>query len=281
MNTRITFAAVQRHTLFSPNHVDNDAAILHAVADRILHAGHSVNFYTEQEFTAHELTERYIFSMIRTREAMKRLQQYEDSGCVGVNSGYGIENCIRERMTRLLLDAGVSHPRSFFLRTFDSIPAGISEPCWVKRADSHAVQKEDVTYVPHPEELKEVMDRYAGRGIDRVVVNEHIEGDLIKFYGVNGTDFFYWFYPFDAKHSKFGLEEINGAPAGFAFEADGLQRLCNQAASVLRVDVYGGDAIVAKDGTIRIIDFNDWPSFAPCREEAADAICRILLDKVK
>ena len=31
----------------------------------------------------------------------------------------------------------------------------------------------------------------------------------------------------------------------------------------------GGDCIVAPDGQIRIIDFNDWPSFAPCRTEAA------------
>jgi hypothetical protein len=28
------------------------------------------------------------------------------------------------------------------------------------------------------------------------------------------------------------------------------------------------------DGSLWIIDFNDWPSFAPCREEAARAIAR-------
>ena len=112
------------------------------------------------------------------------------------------------------------------------------------------------------------------------MVNEHLEGDLIKFYGVNGTDFFYWFYPFEMKHSKFGLEKINGEPTGISFKVETLQQICNQAASVLQVDVYGGDAIVAADGSMRIIDFNDWPSFAPCREEAADAISELILKKV-
>ena len=37
---------------------------------------------------------------------------------------------------------------------------------------------------------------------------------------------------------------------------------------MLDVPVYGGDCVVSSSGEIRIIDFNDWPSFARCREEA-------------
>ena len=37
----------------------------------------------------------------------------------------------------------------------------------------------------------------------------------------------------------------------------------------------------APDGTIRIIDFNDWPSFAPCRQEAAKEIGGIIIRKVE
>ena len=50
---------------------------------------------------------------------------------------------------------------------------------------------------------------------------------------------------------------------------------------MLQVDVYGGDCIVSPDGSIRIIDFNDWPSFAPCRKEAAIAIGQAVLQKTK
>ena len=277
----MTFAAIQRHTLFSPNHIGNDAAIFQAVADRLLRQGHQVNFYTEEDLLTKELSERHFFSMIRSKDAVMRQQQYEEAGVVAVNSAFGIENCTRERMTRLLLNAGVPHPQSLFLNVDDEVPADAPMPCWVKRADFHAIHKEDVSYVRHTDELKNLLEEYGRRGIERVVVNEHLTGDLIKFYGVHGTDFFYWFYPFEMKHSKFGLEKINGAPMGISFKEEWLREICNQAAEALRVDVYGGDAIVAADGTMRIIDFNDWPSFAPCREAAADAISEIILKKAK
>ena len=35
------------------------------------------------------------------------------------------------------------------------------------------------------------------------------------------------------------------------------------------------------DGSIRIIDFNDWPSFAPCRAAAAPYIAKCVLQSVK
>ena len=278
---KMTFAAIQRHTLFSPNHIGNDAAIFQAVADRLLRQGHQVNFYTEEDLLTKELSERHFFSMIRSKDAVMRQQQYEEAGVVAVNSAFGIENCTRERMTRLLLDAGVPHPQSLFLNVDDEVPADAPMPCWVKRADFHAIHKEDVSYVRHTDELKNLLEEYGRRGIERVVVNEHLTGDLIKFYGVHGTDFFYWFYPFEMKHSKFGLEKINGAPMGISFKEEWLREICNQAAEALRVEVYGGDAIVAAEGTMRIIDFNDWPSFAPCREAAADAISEIILKKEK
>ena len=45
--------------------------------------------------------------------------------------------------------------------------------------------------------------------------------------------------------------------------------------------IYGGDCIVSDDGQIRIIDFNDWPSFAPCRNEAAPHIARCVMNTIK
>ena len=51
-----------------------------------------------------------------------------------------------------------------------------------------------------------------------------------------------------------------------------LQNDAERLATLVGVDVYGGDCIVRPDGTYAIIDFNDWPNFARCREEAADAI---------
>ena len=60
----------------------------------------------------------------------------------------------------------------------------------------------------------------------------------------------------------FGLDRKPGDGVRLKAEAD-------KAADMLNVPVYGGDCVVSEDGSIRIIDFNDWPSFAPCRDEAA------------
>ena len=46
----LIFAGIQRYSLFSPNHVGNDAAIFSAVAQYLKENGHQVNMYTEQEF---------------------------------------------------------------------------------------------------------------------------------------------------------------------------------------------------------------------------------------
>lgn len=284
----LTFAGIQRYSLFSPNHVGNDAAIFSAVGQFLRENGHEVAMYTEQEFLTHSLRDehQYVFTMMRSKASVQKLQKLEsERGVVSVNSAYGIENCTREKMTKLLIGNGIPHPKSLIWSTEDGIPAAVLEadfePCWLKRADFHAIHREDVTYVRTIQELHEVVAEYALRGIERVVINEHLKGDLIKFYGVAGTDFFFWFYPQESNHSKFGLEEINGAPTGIPFSKEALQQLCNDAARVLNVHVYGGDCIVAPDGTIRIIDFNDWPSFAPCRKEAAKAIGQAILQEIK
>jgi len=47
-------------------------------------------------------------------------------------------------------------------------------------------------------------------------------------------------------------------------------------ARAVGIKVYGGDCIVGEDGSFCIIDFNDWPSFSRCREDAATAIATLI-----
>lgn len=281
----VAIAGVRRHTLFSPNHVGNDAAIFSAVSRLLTKAGYTVNEYTEQEFLTGEVQSNIIFTMLRNEQAIHKLQELEKKGGLVINSGFGIANCNRERMTRLLLDNGVPHPESLIISTSGDENTYLSDKeisrCWVKRGDFHAIHREDVTYVRNKEDLREIIAEYALRGIQRVVINEHLDGDLIKFYGVAGTPFFHWFYPFEVHHSKFGHEVINGKPEGIPFSVDHLKQICNEASRVLNVTVYGGDCIVSSDGTIRIIDFNDWPSFAPCREAASEAIASVIVRAIQ
>ena len=68
---------------------------------------------------------------------------------------------------------------------------------------------------------------------------------------------------------------INGEAQGIAFDAEALKAEADKAADMLNVPVYGGDCVVSEDGSIRIIDFNDWPSFSVCRHDAAEAIASV------
>ncbi|MDE6526516.1 MAG: hypothetical protein K2L75_04605 [Muribaculaceae bacterium] len=281
----IKIAGVMRAGAYSPNHIGNDAAIFNAVAEQLRKRGCEVNIYSEDQFIAGDVEEHIIINMCREQQSIKLLQQRESAGDIVVNSGYGIENCTRERMTRILLGSGIPYPDSIIVNTNENVrealaAAGITS-CWIKRGDFHAMHKEDVSYVRHPEEAQEVLHEYFLRGIRRAVINRHLEGDLVKFYGVADTPFFFWFYPFDQGHSKYGHEAINGHSRGLAFDKKELQAMCHRAAEALDVKIYGGDCIVGADGSVQIIDFNDWPSFAPCRAEAAPYIAKCFMQYIK
>ncbi len=281
----LAIAGIMRAGAYSPNHIGNDAAIFNATAEQLRKRGCTVNIYSEEQFNSGKVKERIILNMCREQESIKRLQDLEDDGCIVINSGYGIENCTRERMTRILLGNGIPYPDSIIVNTDEAVIGQLKKAdinnCWIKRGDFHAMHKEDVSYVRHAEEAQEVLQEYFYRGIKRAVINRHLVGDLIKFYGINNSPFFYWFYPFDEGHSKYGLEAINGKSKGIDFDIEHLKDICHGAADALGVEIYGGDCIVSPEGDIRIIDFNDWPSFAPCRNEAAPFIAKSVITYIK
>ncbi len=276
---------VLRAGAYSPNHIGNDTAIFNAVADQLRRRGCVVNIHSEEEFQKMEIEEEVIVNMCREQASIAKLMALEENGKLVINSGFGIENCTRERMTRILLANGIPYPESVIVDTNRDVRELLKEkgfgPCWIKRGDFHAMHKEDVSYCRHPEEAQDVLHEYFYRGINRAVINRHLAGDLVKFYGVAGESFFHWFYPFDEGHSKYGYERINGKSRGLHFDVDALHEMCQRAASIMDVKIYGGDCIVDDDGTVRIIDFNDWPSFAPCREEAAPAIAKCIIKSIR
>ena len=281
----INIAGVMRAGAYSPNHIGNDTAIFNAVAEQLRKRGCIVNTYSEEQFNNSDIKEDVIVNMCREHNSIMKLQQLENQGKLVINSGFGIENCTRERMTRILLGNDIPYPESLIVNADEVVKDRLEQSgfqsCWIKRGDFHAMHKEDVSYVRHSEEAQEVLQEYFLRGIKRAVINVHLVGDLIKFYGVRGTNYFFWFYPFDEGHSKYGHEAINGKSKGLKFEAKYLKEICNRAADELNVEIYGGDCIVGSDGDVKIIDFNDWPSFAPCRNDAAPHIAKRIINIIK
>lgn len=281
----IRIAGVMRAGAYSPNHIGNDAAIFNATADQLRKRGCDVRVYSEEQFQTSDIEEEIIVNMCREQNSISKLIALEEEGRLVINSGTGIENCTRERMTRILLGNGIPYPESLMVNTNEDVRPELKEagfgPCWIKRGDFHAMHKEDVSYCRHIEEAQEVLHEYYYRGIRRAVINRHLEGDLIKFYGVSGQPFFHWFYPFEAGHSKYGYEAVNGKSQGLEFDLEAFKATCQRASEIMDVKIYGGDCIVDRDGTVRIIDFNDWPSFAPCRAEGSLAIAKCILKSIR
>lgn len=279
MPNKLRVVGIRRAQRFSPNSVERDAAICQAVADCLGRQGYDVSLHAEEAFTP-SLAQgaAAVFSMARGTETVAALERLSTPV---VNPVAGLRNARRGDMTRIFAEAGIPMPRSWMVRTDGTLPDADC-PCWLKRTDECAQASGDVVYAHGRDELAAAMRRFADRGLREAVVCEHLPGDLVKFYGVKGTGFFEYYYPTAGDgFSKFGFERHNGAARFYAFDAAALAATADRAASLLNLPVYGGDCIVGADGEVRLIDFNDWPSFSRCCDRAAEAITSVIVKAIE
>ncbi len=281
-----------RERQHSPGREFDDTEILRLVAKHVEEAGYQVSLKRPDELgeagdPQHVLTAdllpSLVFLMCERLEALRVLGPLEMRGIPHVNPLEGVLNTYRDRMITLLTASGTPIPESQIIscnpseRDQSSVERWADLcPIWVKRADVHNTQAGDVELLRSPEELQNKLVALNTRGIARAVLQRHIPGDLIKFYGVGRPDgehrqerWFRWFYHRD--------QELNKYP----FPEEALQAITRRAATALSLEVYGGDAIVAPYGEIFLIDINAWPSFALFREEAASQIAAWLLHRVR
>jgi len=262
---------IYREVAHSPGRETDDAEILRATAAELSAHGFEVTLKSPDELPTAGDTDvpAFLFAMCERIEAVEKLAAWERRGARVVNRPAGIRNTDRERTIALFAEGAVPFPRSVLVDTAE--PASFPGPCWVKRGDVHATQTGDVAYAGDATTLDAHLSRLGSRRIARAVVQDHVPGDLIKFYGVAGLaedterpSWFEWFYHRDQK-----LEN-------HAFDPDRLAAATSRAASALGLDVYGGDAIVSRGGGVAIIDLNAWPSFALFRPVAAAKIAALL-----
>lgn len=268
------FLGVSRAERFSPNRTAGDAAVFRAVATCLERHGNEVMCVDEQDLKSVPDGIDGVFQMARSREALSLLDQVSVPVTNTVQSVY---NCFRASQTALLNGIGLI-PDSIICST-DDIPQGWNKyPCWIKRADSHAIDKDDVQYIQDADKLGAAIRGFRERGNRECVIQAHVRGWVVKFYGVRGyglTDC----YAATACEGKFGLERFNDQPQSGSVDMDALTEVAESASDILGVDVYGGDAVVGPDGDITLIDFNDWPSFRTCTVGAAQKIARMIMDK--
>ncbi|HMN48392.1 MAG TPA: hypothetical protein PKD67_04615 [Ignavibacteriaceae bacterium] len=267
----LQIAGVRREQLYSPNHVGNDAMIFMKTVEHLTELGADVKIYEEQDLGKIEIKEPFIFSMAQGVEGTEILLQMEKQGKFIINSPQGSINSYRSNMVKILPEKGIPFPKSLIVSIDEKDKIKFEDfnarKIWIKRGDVHAVHREDVTLVYSEDERKNIFREFEKRGITEVVLQEHLDGDVIKFYAIVGSPLFHWYY----------LNGVNHTP----FDKDKLVELAQNSAIALGLDVYGGDAVVAEDGSISIFDINDWPSFAPVRDEASEQIAKLIFQKVK
>ena len=272
---------IQRAACYSPNSEEKDIAILQEVGSlledaTIISEDDFINrFSTYNQSVSSESVDfvnvnSQIISMARSPKALDSLEQLEQSGIQVLNPSAGVWACQRSNVDKVMRENHLPLPS-------DKGDDGY----WVKRADTAAQSKEDVCFCHDWSEVEKIKSTFMQRGITDVVTQAHVKGDVVKFYGVEGTGFFRYYYSGADTEIKFGAEERNGKPRYYSFSSSNLQADAEQLACLLQTPIYGGDAIIQEDGSYVIIDFNDFPSFSRCREDAAKAIVRRMKQKVE
>ena len=266
------FWGIFREREHSPGRESDDTEILRLTAKSLETRGFQVTLKSPDDVAeASDAPARGVFLMCERPGILERLRSLESKGLPHVNSPLAVLNTYRDRMVAQLAEANVPFIESRLVSTTDGGHAG-SFPVWVKRADVHNTQDGDVVFAEDRARVRGALEALAQRGFARAVIQPHVAGDLVKFYGIGvgrGADgappWFRWFHHKDQRI------------AGHRFDESALARVVRRAAMALGLDVYGGDAIVTPMGDIVLLDVNAWPSFALYRDEAAERIAAHLV----
>jgi len=263
-----------RERAHSPGRETDDAEILRLTGKRLEARGWEVLLREADALNGlAEPAPRFVFLMCERLDALEHLRRWEAAGVPHVNSPAAVLNTYRERMVAQLAEAGVPFIASRLVSTAVPAPA-VETPVWVKRGDVHNTQAGDVVRADTAAEVAAALSGLAARGIPRAVVQPHVDGDLVKFYGIGAgrgpggaPPWFRWFHHRDQQLAE------------HRFDADALGALVRRAAAALGLEVWGGDAIVTAGGGLTLLDVNAWPSFALYRDEASAAIAGHLAER--
>lgn len=251
---------IAREAVYSPGKVEADRAILDTVAELLAPHG-AVNVISADAALPAPAANTLVLAMCQGPAALTALRAWQRAGVRVVNTPDAIENCHRTRMLPALRRDGVPHPESVLVATDAPgvLPAWAADGAWLKRGDVHATCADDVALVREPNGLAKALEAFRRRGITTAALQRHVDGEVIKFYAVRGT----FFAAFRNGGTLLSVED--GERRAFV-------ALAERAAAALQLEVFGGDLVRDANGRLWLIDLNDWPSYAPCRAAAAEAI---------
>ena len=253
---------IRREVAFSPNMAGDDAAIFMAVTDELKSMGHEVTAICEKDMTEvdYEDFDR-VMTMARDSRTMDAVVasikngNYDGLNEEEVNNEIArrlgkfinsLEGCIlctsKARMALEMAKNDIPQPPfkcgykniDFYKSTEPG--TDITMPAWLKNSDTSAVILEDILYCKTKTDYHNAKNMFRRLDVFTWLLQQHQEGDLIKFYGVEGTDFFHWQYA-SVCHSKFNFEKINGKEKGYAFDVKRIKEYADTLAQHLHVPI--------------------------------------------
>ena len=265
--------ALYRSPTYSPaQHRSNDTAILDDTIAGLERRGWQVARTGEADVAAGRLPAADLYvNMCQGPAASERLIDLVPREALAVNPPESVLNCHRHRLVGHMAAAGLPFPRTLIVPTTEPqavLPLvhqlnGDGRPVWVKRGDVHAETSADVVSAKEAG-VTDAIAGFARRGVARVALQAHVGGPIVKFYALADGRFFSW-YAAD--------------PGRVDISEERLKELVFAAARAVGLEVFGGDVAFPEPDTPVLIDLNDWPSFAPVRAAAAEAIAGYIDEK--
>jgi hypothetical protein len=273
----VSCLGIFRELTNSPLRETDDALILKAVMDQLGVYRTNTRTMTPEEADAADLSEwDMIVPMCESYSRLMRLKALRLARPIlMVNPPESVLSCYRLAMVETLSHNPAILLPSTEIRTIrgsvDLRPPSfdIRNGLWVKRGDVHNTCSHDVVYARTWSKVEAIRQEFSSREISSLILQQHVDGDLVKFYGVGPGRWFTYFYHDPATARK------------TPFDIDALAAMAAAGASALTLEVFGGDAIIAPTGDVYLIDINSWPSFARVRAEAAIQIAWQLCTKLK
>ncbi len=255
--------------MFSNNAIEADRLILEQSIEKLRSLTHTelqVEMVEESLLADAKGSFDLVLTMAQSEGTLALLDKKFPSHLVW-NSSTAIRNCYRKAMSNKLISLPVGYVPFQVLPTDGSVTPKMSagEHYWLKRSDFHAISDEDVSLAETSHEAQEKLLKFRQRGVQEVILQKHIHGDIYKFYGVKGKFF-----------RAIRVRDFLKSEAIPNYSS--LESVVQVAAEALGLKIYGGDCVLDAAGRFHLIDLNDWPSFRICRDDAASAIASLASD---
>jgi len=234
---------------------ESDRMILRATAKSLRQMGVSVSLSHPEKLKPGKKV-NVIFTMARTPQVHKILEEYSRRGVGIVNSPRAVADSLNRRLSyERLKKAGIPIPETKFVKIAAIKPEKMKGKFIFKRPDRH----EFTVVVSNPQEINNALAGYKKQGLKEIVLQRFVEGTHVKFYAIG--------------EKVFLPEEIEKSVGNELLEK--IREYAMKSGLVSGLKVFGGDMIVSGKKAF-VVDLNDWPSFSSIREKAASDIAELI-----